>query len=144
MSNQLILGFYNNQKDDGLVFGLQKKTYKKNMSLLRNNFEEIPDVANIISLFLENFEKFNEKGTEFVCDRLQTVFCTHDIKNGFDNDINFKFIVVSEDGENFFYLSGHRETREEILEIAEQMRNLNYQLFKNYWQAQCEGELVTD
>jgi hypothetical protein len=143
MSKQIILGYYNKQKNDGLLFGLSKKAYKKNRSDFKNRVD-VPETDVLISLFTDNFQKFLDKSNEFLCDRLQIVFHTQDINNGYDDDINFKFIVLCEEGQNYFSISGYRETTEEILEIGEQMRNLDYQSFKNYWKEECERELVTD
>ena len=143
MSKQIILGYYNKQKNDGLLFGLPKKDYNKNRSDFKKRVA-VPETDVILSMFTDNFEKFSNRSQDFLCDRLQIVFHTQDINKGYDDDINFKLIILCEEGKNYLSISGYRDTTEEILEIGEKMRYLDYQSFKNYWKEECENELVTE
>ena len=140
MSKNIFLGYYNGQVNDGIVFHFSKKDYRKNVLALKKR-KGVPNTQVLISMFVDNFRKFYDKGGDLVADRLQVVFCKHDIEKGFYDD-NFKFLIVSEDGQNFFFLNGYRETREEILEIYDKVRTLDYESFKKYWTEVCENELV--
>jgi hypothetical protein len=137
---KIFLGYYNCQKNDGTLFSLPKKDYKKMIPNVKKR--QYDELSILVGYFMDYFRKWSCESEDRMPDRLAVLFAQGDIEHGYKDYRNFKILLVKEDTLDYHVVSGYRETREEILEIWKKINSMDYDSFYDYWTKVCEEDLV--